>query len=82
MANYGDGNWHAATLGQFIGQLVDEGDTAVVFKLDAVTPHETNVQSNHYQVILVADGHLSNYLPRCVSIHKTLRALLDAGLAE
>lgn len=82
MASYGDGNWHASTLGQFIGQLVDEADTAVIFRQVSVTPHEDNKESTEWQVYLVAEGHLSNYLPRCKSIHKTLTALLNAELTS
>jgi hypothetical protein len=83
MADYGDGNWHAATLGQFVGQLVDHGDTAVIFRQMSVTPHEGNQESTRWEVILVADGHLrKNYLPRCQSVHKTLQAFLDANMVS
>lgn len=80
MASYGDGKWHAATLGQFIGQLVDEADTAVIFRQVSVTPHGDNKESTQWQVYLVAEGHMSSYLARCESVHKTLCALMDAGL--
>lgn len=84
MADYGDGNYHAATLGQFIGQLVDEGAGCVVYRQVSVTPHADNQISIAREVITVAEGQVKKAIRRfnCESTHKTLVALLNAGLAS
>ena len=82
MADYGNGNWHAATLGQFVGQLVDEGAGCVVFRQVSVTPHEGNQISIKWEVVAVAKGQVKKAIKRykCETIHKTLVALLNADL--
>ena len=85
MANYADGKWHAATLGQFIGQMVDSGDDAVVFKLAAETePNELNCVSQRWDVVLVARGDVTETITEygCESIHKSLAALIQAGIVR
>ena len=82
MADYGDGKWHAATLAQFVGQLVDEGAGCIISRQISVTPHKDNQISIKWEVVAVAEGQVKKAIKqyKCESIHKTLIALLNAGL--
>lgn len=84
MADYGDGNRHAATLGQFVGQIVDGGAGCVIYRQVSVTPHQDNQISIKWEVIAVAEGQVKKAIEqyKCETIHKTLVALLNAGLTS
>ena len=82
MADYRDGNWHAATLGQFVGQLIDAGtDVAVVFRVVKDSePDETGAFTRLLEVKVVPNGQVLQSLEGCETIHKTLAALIQAGI--
>ena len=87
MADYTNGNWHAATLGQFVGQMVDEGGDAVIFRLvdeyEPATAPEGYV-TRRWEIIVPAKGEVEAEIAlcNCESIHKTLAAFIEAGIVS
>lgn len=84
MADHTNGKWHAATLGQFIGQLVDEGGDAVIFRLVSeygYGPVEGYV-TRRWEIVVPAKGTVKGEIAlcNCESVHKTLAALIKAGI--
>ena len=74
-----DGNWHAATLGEFAGMLIDLGNTAAVTfrvivdsKLD-----ENGTFARTMEIVLYPNGMVIDALSGCHSVHKLLQAFID-----
>lgn len=74
-----DRNWHAATLGEFVGILIDLGNTAAVTfrvvvdsKLD-----ENGAFARTMEIVLYPNGMVVDALSGCHSAHKLLRAFID-----
>ena len=84
MTDFADGNWHACTLGHFIGLLVDAGhDPAVKFRVVHDTrPDEKGKFIRTIEVVLVPDGYVGEAISNCHTVHKTLAALLEAGVVK
>ena len=86
MASYDDGQIYAVTLGHFIGLLVDAGyDPAVIFRVvhDGL-PDENGCFVRKIEMLMVPDGHVESEIvrQRTDRIHKTLKALLEAGVVK
>jgi hypothetical protein len=81
---YDDGHWYASTLGHFIGLLVDAGqDSAVCFRVVADSESGQDGQFiRRIDLIVLPDGYVGHYALQCHGVHKTLKALLDAGVSE
>ena len=81
-ARYDDGNWYAVTLGHFIGLLVDAGqDPAVQFRVVKDTEPDKNGKFlRKIELVLLPDGYVLEGVKESYRIHKTLKALLEAGL--
>ena len=81
---YNDGNWYASTLGHFIGLLVDAGqDPAVSFRVVADSePDQDGQFIRRIDLIMLPDGYVGDYALNCHGVHKTLQALLDAGVIK
>jgi hypothetical protein len=81
---YDDGQWYAVTLGHFIGLLVDAGqDPAVCFRV--AKDFEVDADGKFVRKIemyLLPNGHIAQYAKSCKGIHKTLAALIEAGLVK
>ena len=77
-----DGNWHAATLGEFVGLLVDLGSTAATtFRVVEDSEPDANGKFvRTMEVVLWPDGSVGDAILGCHSIHKLLRAFLEAGI--
>lgn len=81
---YDDGNWYAATLGHFIGLLVDAGqDPAVCFRIthDSV-PDADGQFIRRVEVLVLPDGCVGEAILGCRGVHKLLKALLEAGIVK
>lgn len=82
--SYDDGNWYASTLGHFVGLLIDAGqDPAVCFRV--VKDSESDDDGKfirHIEVLMLPDGYVSEGILGCRGVHKTLTALLEAGVIE
>ena len=81
---YDDGNWYASTLGHFIGLLVDAGqDPAVCFRVVADSePGRDGQFIRRIDLIILPDGCVGDYTLKCHGVHKTLKALLEAGVIK
>ena len=81
MSTYDDGNWHASTLGQFIGLLVDAGDPAVVFRaVGGMSEDENGLYMSQITFVLIPDGHVCDAIrEQGADVHKTLAALIEGG---
>jgi len=80
---YADGRLYATTLGQFIALIVDGGpDPMVKFRVIEDTQPIDGSFARRLEITLVPDGLVKEYLGDCVAIHKTLQAMLDAGLVK
>ena len=81
-AKYDDGNWYAVTLGHFIGLLVDAGqDPAVRFRVvEDTKPDENGKFLRRIEFVLLPDGYVTDGAKRSSRVHKTLKALLEAGV--
>ena len=82
--SYDDGNWYASTLGHFIGLLVDAGqDPAVCFRVAADSdPDDDGQFIRHIEVLMLPDGYVGEGILGCHGVHKTLKALLEAGVVK
>ena len=84
--SYDDGQTYAVTLGHFIGLLVDAGhDPAVIFRVVVDGPSdESSCFVRKLEVLMVPDGHVEKEIvrQRTDRIHKTLKALLEAGVVK
>lgn len=80
--DFTDGNWHACTLGHFIGLLVDAGhDPAVAFRVIEDGPSDEDGKFvRTVEVVMYPDGYVGEGCLGCHSVHKVLRALLEAGV--
>lgn len=81
---FDDGNWHGMTLGHFISLLVDAGDNdvAVAMRVVADTPSDKDGHfTRHMEMALIPNGSVVRTLEhgKVFSVHKTLKALIDAG---
>ena len=83
---YDDGQIYAVTLGHFVGLLVDAGqDPAVIFRVIEDGPSDKNgAFVRKIELIMVPNGHVEQEIvrQRADRIHKTLKALLDAGVVK
>ena len=81
---YDDGKCYATTLGHFIGLLVDAGqDPAVCFRVVADSqPDEEGKFVRRIEVLMLPDGYVTEAVSECHGVHKTLRALLEAGVVK
>lgn len=84
MSDYTDGSWYAATLGEFIAILVDSGrDVAVTFHIvEDTEPDEEGNFERAYELVLHPNGYVADAIQGCRGVHKTLRALLEAGVVR
>lgn len=81
--DYADGAWYASTLGHFIGLLVDSGnDPVVCFQISDEEADDEGKFVRNISLFLVPNGYVTDGISRCRGIHKTLRALLDAGIIK
>ena len=76
-----DGRWYAGTLGHLVSLLIDEQDTAALFRVVEDEPVEDGVFVRRLEVVLVPDGHVLEQMHRhgVERAHKTLAALMSAG---
>lgn len=81
---YDDGNWHASTLGHFVGLLVDAGqDPAVCFRVKQDSESDKDGEFTRLvEVLLLPDGYVGDGIMGCKTIHKTLVALLKANVIK
>jgi hypothetical protein len=83
---YDDGQQYAATLGHFISLLVDSGpDPAVIFRVVKDGPYDEKGNfTRRIEVVLIPDGHVKEEIERrgVERIHKTLKALIEAGIVQ
>ena len=79
---YDDGNWYASTLGHFISLLVDAGqDPAVCFRVSEDSePDSDGKFIRRLEVLMLPDGYVAEGILGCRGVHKTLEALLEAGV--
>ena len=86
LCSYDDGQTYAVTLGHFVGLLIDAGqDPAVIFRVVMDGPHDENgCFVRKLEVLMVPDGHVESEIvrQRTDRIHKTLKALLEAGVVK
>ena len=86
ICSYDDGQRYAVTLGHFIGLLVDAGlDPAVIFRVIEDGPSDENGGFVRLlEVTMVPNGHMEKEMVRLRvdRIHKTLKALMDAGVVR
>ena len=81
---YDDGNWYASTLGHFIGLMVDAGqDAAVCFRVVEDSELDGDGQFiRRVEVLMLPNGYVADGILGCRGVHKTLVALLEAGVVE
>ena len=83
---FDDGNWHAATLGHFVGLLIDDAgqDPAVVFRVvHDGEPNENGEFVRTFLVDLLPNGYVLSAIGQLdCDVEKTLLALLKAGLVR
>ena len=84
LSGYDDGNWYAVTLGTFIGLLVDAGqDPAVRFRVVEDGKADENGQFvRHIEFDLLPDGYVKEAVKKSYAVHKTLLALISAGVVK
>jgi len=81
MNNFDDGKYYAATLGQFVGLLVDGRDVAVRFRVVKDGEHDAQGRFTRLvECMLIPDGHVMDTIEDNDNVHKTLLALLEAGV--
>lgn len=85
-AFWDDGEWHAGTLGHFIGLLIDSGiDRAVTYKVieDGQVGNDGQF-IRHLEIVMLPNGCVKDQLNKmqCHSVHKTLMALLESGVVK
>jgi len=83
-SSFDDGNWHAATLGHFIGLLVDDGEGSVVFRVTHDgEPDDEGEFIRIVEVCLLPNGYVEVAIRELdCDIEKTLLALMKAGLVR
>jgi hypothetical protein len=89
--DFTDGNWHATTIGQFVGLLVDSNDVAVIYRVSHDTPKDENgLFVRHMEIMLVPQGRVmetwekmfDNPDVELVSTHKYLAEFVRGGLLK
>lgn len=82
--NYNDGKWYASTLGHFVGLLIDAGqDPAVCFRVVGDSePDSKGKFTRAIRLLMLPDGYVSEGIQGCHGVHKTLTALLEAGVVK
>lgn len=85
MGDYTNGNWHAATLGQFIAMLIDSGrDEAVLFRIMDGPPEDLGAFVRQMHIILLPQGQVTDWIDgvKPEGIEKSLAALIKAGAVK
>jgi len=81
-----DGEWYGATMGHFIGLLVDVGlDPAVMFRVvEDSEPDDNGKFIRRLEVIMFPNGYVVDGLKaqNVDRAHKTLVALIEAGIVK
>jgi len=82
--SYDDGNWYASTLGYFVSLLIDAGqDPAVCFRVVGDSESDDDGKFiRHVEILMLPDGYVNENILGCRGVHKTLRALLEAGVVK
>jgi len=84
--DYTDGEWIGATLGHFIGLLVDVGtDPAVIFRVAKDSEADESGQFiRDIEVMVLPNGYVVPALKKLgvERVHKTLAALIEAGIVK
>lgn len=83
--DYTNGNWHAATLGEFVSLLIDSGgDPAVIFRVVEDEPSKDGAFVRHLEVMMLPQGRVKEKINQVKpeSIHNTLVDLIKAGVVK
>lgn len=84
MGTYDDGNWYAATLGQFISLLVDSGqDPAILFRVVEKSDTQEDKFIQHLEVLQLPDGSVVDAInSHNAEVHTTLVKLIKANIVH
>lgn len=79
-----DDNWRAATLGHFIGLLVDTGqDPVILFRITARINCADNAFVQRLEVLQVPDGAVVGMIQAFdADVHKALAALIETEVVR
>jgi len=84
--DYTDGEWYGATMGHFIGLLVDAGlDPAVMFRVvEDSEPDKSGRFVRRLEVIMLPNGYVEwGLMAKGIDrVHKTLAALMAGGVVK
>jgi len=83
MNAFDDGSYYATTLGQFVSLLIDGRDVAVRFRVVEDGKHDAQGRfTRRIECTLIPDGHVMETVEDSDNVHKTLLALLKAGVVS
>ena len=73
-----DGNWNAATLGEFLSILVDSGDPVVLFRVDDEEQVTDTAFTRTYEIVTVPAGAIREEIAnrQVTRVNKVLAAFL------
>ena len=73
-----DGNWNAATMGEFLSILVDSGDPVVLFRVDNEEQATDTAFTRTYEIVTVPAGAVREEIAnrQIARINKVLAAFL------
>ena len=79
-----DGQWNAATLGEFIAILVDCGDPAVLFRVDDEEQVGDTAFTRTYEIVTVPAGAIREEIAnrQVARVNKVLAAFLYEHVLE
>ncbi len=84
--HFDDGNWYAASLGEFVGLLIDAGqDVATCFRvIEDASTNENKEFVRKIEFYLIPNGEVINVIKKVKpkGIHKVLRNLLEAHVVK
>jgi hypothetical protein len=84
MNRFDDGNWYAASLGEFIGMMVDCGqDPAVKFRvIEDLPPSPQGHFIRRLEVVMLPNGVVEENLINVIAVREVLKEMLEAEIVK
>lgn len=77
-----DGQWNAATIGEFVAILVDDGDPAVLWRVAGEQSVDEHSFIRKYDIVCLPDGVVDRQIKQhhVVRVHKVLARFLQEDI--